>query len=494
MKPTDEQNVALALFGEANNIAIRAGAGTGKTTTLELLAQSTPRRGAYVAFNRAIVEEARRKMPSNVISSTAHSLAFKAVGKDYQHRLNAERVKSHELAKRLGMERAYMSLRLEDGATKVLQPGYLASLVMRSITRFCQTADELPGPQHVPYIEGIDKPDALGRRTWDNNALVRQQVAPTLRKAWDDLSALKGQLPFSHDVYLKLWELRDPRIPGDFLLFDEAQDAAPVMLSAVQKQWDSQLVFVGDDHQQIYEWRGAVNALDQVDAEASAYLTESFRFGQTIADVANRVLSLLGTDMRLTGRGGPSEVRALDVPDAVLTRSNAHAIERVMQFQREGRRPHLIGGGKDVLAFAKAAEDLKNTGKCWHPDLACFESWGEVQEYVENDPQGGDLKLLVGLVDDYGVDVIKHTLSQMPHEDAADVIVSTAHKAKGREWEQVQLGADFAIPGDDALGEWRLLYVAATRARHVLDVESCEALRDLKPGAAGRAGIPGAVS
>jgi len=33
-----------------------------------------------------------------------------------------------------------------------------------------------------------------------------------------------------------MWELDAPRVAADYLMFDEAQDASPVMLSIVQQQ------------------------------------------------------------------------------------------------------------------------------------------------------------------------------------------------------------------------------------------------------------------
>ncbi|MDP9799372.1 superfamily I DNA/RNA helicase [Catenuloplanes nepalensis] len=54
----------------------------------------------------------------------------------------------------------------------------------------------------------------------------------------------------------------------------------------------------------------------------------------------------------------------------------------------------------------------------------------------------------------------------------ADVVVSTAHRAKGREWREVQIGADFREPRPDPYGRHRLPadelmlgYVAVTRAQ-----------------------------
>jgi hypothetical protein len=103
--PTAEQSAALELFGTGKNIAIEAGAGAGKTSTLILLAQSTTRRGQYVAFNKAIVQEAGSKMPGTVTCSTAHSLAFRAVGHQYGDRLqNSRRMRSIDIANRLGID------------------------------------------------------------------------------------------------------------------------------------------------------------------------------------------------------------------------------------------------------------------------------------------------------------------------------------------------------------------------------------------------------
>src|SRR5690606_36286494 len=106
-----------------------------------------------------------------------------------------------------------------------------------------------------------------------------------------------------------------------------------------------------------------------------------------------------------------------------------------------------------------------------HPDLACFGSWGEVRDYVANDPQGDELALLVGLVEEFGGERIIAELSGMPSEDMADLVVSTAHKAKGREWARVRLAPDLLLAdgADTSPEELRLLYVAVTRARLGLD-------------------------
>ena len=38
-------------------------------------------------------------------------------------------------------------------------------------------------------------------------------------------------------------------------------------------------IFVGDSHQQIYQFRGAVDAMKRVDAVKTVHLNQTFRFG-----------------------------------------------------------------------------------------------------------------------------------------------------------------------------------------------------------------------
>ena len=465
--PTDQQQNALDCFATGESLAIEAGAGTGKTSTLTLLAASTPRRGQYVAFNKAIVEDSRARFPQTVTCSTAHSLAFRAVGKKFGHRLNSGRMRSHEIAHRLGLDRFVVTC---GGMPKVLSGTYLAGMTMRAATRFCQSADMQPSGQHLPYVEGIDGMHD-GERGWENNDAVRMFLEPFIEKAWADLASPTGQLPYRHEHYLKTWHLSDPTIGADFIMFDEAQDASPVMLAIVQAQTHAQIVWVGDSQQQIYAFTGAINALASVAAMERAFLTQSFRFGQAIADHANMVLDELAAEIRIQGADAiASIVGDVPNPDAILTRTNAEAVRNVLDLQAQGRRPFLVGGGGELIGFARAAQQLMNGQPTDHQDLACFTKWEEVQEYVSEDAQGHELRLKVSLIDDFTVPAILTALEGMDRAEMADVIVSTAHKSKGREWNSVRLGGDFPDDADDE--ELRLLYVAATRARRALDVSA----------------------
>ena len=111
--------------------------------------------------------------------------------------------------------------------------------------------------------------------------------------------------PLGHDGYLKLWALTNPVIQRDFILLDEAQDTNEVVLDVLKRQ-QSQFVCVGDAHQQIYEWRGAVNAMQRIRTANHCYLTMSFRFGEPIAQAANQILRRLGEQRRIDPRTFPN--------------------------------------------------------------------------------------------------------------------------------------------------------------------------------------------
>jgi hypothetical protein len=86
-------------------VKINACADTGKTSTLEFLAQSTSRRGQYIAFNRDIVRDAKEKFPNTVTCSTSHGLAFKATPSAYRGNSDkmTKKVNANQLAEKVGV-------------------------------------------------------------------------------------------------------------------------------------------------------------------------------------------------------------------------------------------------------------------------------------------------------------------------------------------------------------------------------------------------------
>lgn len=218
-------------------------------------------------------------------------------------------------------------------------------------------------------------------------------------------------------------------------------------------------------------------------AETRMFLTKSFRFGQAVADEANKWLGLLEAPIRLEGfEKVDSKVGylPLEEADAILCRTNAGVMGHCIEGIESGKKVAIVGGTNEIRRFAEAAGELKNGAGTDHPDLAAFQDWGQVKEYVNEG--GSDLKVFVKLIDDYGVEQVLSLSREVVDEKDAEIILSTAHKAKGREWDKVKIGNDFKAPeGDNEASDHKfnraeamLAYVAVTRAKKHLDSEGLQ--------------------
>jgi len=464
LTPTPEQQAAIDVFASGATVVILAGAGTGKTSTLRLLATAgSQAKCLYVAYNKAIQVEAKRSFPRNVEARTAHSLDYRDFGAPMRHRLNGPRVTSRQAAAILKAPGVAL------GDEVVLSASAVASMALRSVANFCHSPDVAITPVHFA------RPEAP--RSTDLSSLAATVVA-VARRAWADLTSLGGRLKPSHDVYLKLWQLSDPVLAYDFVCFDEARDADPATADVVARQ-DAQLVAVGDSAQAIYAWRGATYFLERLDTPARVVLTQSCRFGPAVAEEANVWLGVLDSRLRL--RGSPhrdSTVGTLDAPDAIFCRSNAGCVGEVMAAQDDDRRVALVGGGEDMVGLAEAARRLRAGEPAAHPELVALEDWPEVQDYAEHDPGGSDLAVAVRLIDRHGPEAIIAAVRSCAPEAEAELTVSAAHRAKGREWNQVLVAGDFKKPKPDPVtghpgpirrDETMLAYVTDTRAMTRLD-------------------------
>ncbi|GHC34119.1 DNA helicase [Streptomyces vinaceusdrappus] len=482
---THEQTAAADTFRNGDHLSLQAGAGTGKTTTLNLLAHTTSRQGRYLAYNRAIAQDAAARFPANVRCKTAHSLAYAALGHRYTRRLNAPRRPAWQTGQALGITK---TIRIAD---REITQRTLSNATLRTVTHFCHSSDDTITRHHVPRLRGLEDTD--------HHAQLAEHVVTFARRAWSDLQHPdEGAVRFDHDHYLKMWALTRPRLETDFLLLDEAQDTNPVVEQIFLNQRDhAQLVMVGDSAQAIYHWRGAKDVMAGFNGTRLA-LSQSFRFGPALAEEANRWLRLADAPIRLTGTTAiPTELGTVTEPDAVLCRTNVGAMAQVMTYMAAGRRVALAGGGDNLQALALAARDLKEGRRTHHPELVLFPCWGDLQDYATHDSAGRDLLPLVNLVDTHGTDAILTAVAQLTSERQAQVTVSTAHKAKGREWHRVLVASDFARDKDPAAGvtgdgpapaapvddvEARLAYVAVTRARQRLDLGGLSWIRDHPDG------------
>lgn len=482
MKPTEEQQYAIELAKSGRSFALEALAGTGKSTTLKMIANavSPRRRILYTAFNASVINDAKAGgFPSNVRITSNHGLAYGAFGVAYRNAGRMER----RLTPRVIADYFNLDRQNFPGDLRADEVAYLA---LDAVLRFQQDASRELSLRHV-HVPGSIKADG-----------ARGAAFTLARAIWQQMCDDKSSLPVTHDTYLKRWALTEPRINADLILNDEAQDANGVVIEVLAKQKHAQIIVVGDARQAIYSWRGAVNAMQSFPVEERAFLTQSFRFGDRIAQAANAVLNA-HAQAGVEVRGTPSisdRIGAFDTRGqyTVIARTNAALIGELVN---ETGRVGIVGGVTDMLRLVEGAEKLQRGERALTvPDLMDFRNWAEVEQYA-NTQAGRDLSVLVKLVDAYGTyrltDMLRRCEGNEKDESRCAVILTTAHKSKGREWNHVVLLDDFPAPTDhDLAGEpnpdgetskWtpeeaNLLYVAITRGKQVVNIENVEAWRD----------------
>ncbi|XP_051468115.1 F-box DNA helicase 1 isoform X4 [Apus apus] len=327
------------------------------------------------------------------------------------------------------------------------------------------------------------------------------------KEIWHNMKKLDGDVEKKYkitcDGYLKLWQLSKPQLSGyDVIFVDEAQDCTPAIVDVVLSQ-KCGIILVGDPHQQIYTFRGAVNTLYSVPHTHIYYLTQSFRFGPEIAYVGATILDVCKRirSKTLVGGNQKGDVRGLmEGKRASLSRSNFNVFEDAVKLTGRERpvKIHVIGGLErfglsrihDIWKLSQPAEERRKANLVINDSF--IKRWEETQgflglkEYVER-VDDKDLEGKIAIVEKYKdrvpelVQKIKS--SHVSQEALADYLIGTVHQAKGLEFDTVLIAEDFVkVPSLSAdyqrrikfhVGlypedEWNLLYVAVTRAKKYL--------------------------
>jgi superfamily I DNA/RNA helicase len=269
MQLTAEQQTVLDSNG---NLVINAVAGSGKTTTLIAYAKSRPAgsRILYLAFNKTVKTEAIQKFSAagviNVKVETAHSLAFDYIVKHSNYQV-VPGYKSYECCDML-------AIKTGDRHTDFV----IANHVNKFISYFCNS--KAARVQELNYGSAISDAKAAG--------FVKNFYAVIERFTREALAKMdKAEISVTHDFYLKKFQLSQPALPYDYILFDEGQDASAAMLDVFLQQ-PAVKIIVGDAQQQIYAWRYAINSLQQA-VFPVYHLSSSFRFDEEVALIANKI-------------------------------------------------------------------------------------------------------------------------------------------------------------------------------------------------------------
>lgn len=465
MKPTQEQEAAIENFLSGKNSKINARAGSGKTSTLKLCSAATAAPKIYIAFNKAIATEAQKAFPENTKCSTAHSLAYRSVGRAYA--FNANKLTVNLRARDAAIHLSLPPL-TQISSDQTISDTTVAYITLETIKKFCQSGEQKVENSHFfayPKLTELDIKDFLP---------FRDKIVMLANRLWAEMSSTKTTTPLGFDGYLKVWELSSPSIEYPVLMVDEFQDLNGVLLSVLKNQM-AQLVCVGDPDQQIYSWRGAVNAMELFPCQLNSTLTKSFRFGPEIASLATNMLRTISPGAFVTGLEGKDSKIVLSFTEkpTVIFRKNASILEYVLS-SKDPKKCFVQGGVSEIFSLLEGLHKLANKKPSSHHELLGFKDLTEVETYAKN-ANDANLQRIIKIYNSNDHSTLMNCLDKIPTYYVEGMqILTTAHKSKGNEYKNVELFDDFPEQGGEDgkfnKDETRLIYVAATRAMENLKI------------------------
>lgn len=478
-----------AIINSSGDLRINAVAGSGKTTTIIEYAASRAgnARILYLAFNKSVKLEAARKFEAcgltNTKVETAHSLAYKHIVFKHNYKIKAQGYKNNEICQVLGIQ----------GNGEKHAEFVVANHIAKFAAYFCNS--DKTKVQDLNYLDTIVDVNA---RAFVNSYYKFIEDGTRLFLAKMD----KGEIEITHDFYLKKFQLSNPVLPYDYILFDEAQDASAAMLDVFKKQKATKII-VGDTHQQIYGWRHAVNSLDKADFN-TLHLSTSFRFTQDIADLATNILSWKNhlfecNPVAITGNGDGKK----EASKATIARTNLGLLLNAINYITDNKVKHIYFEG-NISSYTYADDGTSlydvlsllngNRDRIRDQLVGSMKDLEELEEYVEK-TEDHQLATMIEIVREYGNEIhgilksLKELQTTDENRNKAEMIFSTVHRAKGMEYDVVHLVNDFlsetklkelkekqktdktAIADKARLNEEiNLLYVAVTRTKNKLHI------------------------
>jgi len=486
------ENVATG----TGHTVVKAVAGSGKTSSIVEAMKYIPGglSTLFVAFNKGIAEELKKRAPRGVEVSTLHSYGLKTITRTLG-RLRIDDRRSYTLIREMSLEVSSVIAKIEKslkrepsvGLNYDLQRDLVKAVSLAKGSLFIEESQideiidsfDIESPKRSP-VEGVTLlPEAM--QTEFRQAFTKDVISILMRCA--DTS--DGTIDFDDMIWLPVaLDLRQAKF--DRVFVDETQDLNPSQIEMTMRavKANGRICAVGDPRQAIYGFRGADSAaVDNIVKRLEATvlpLSVCYRCCKKIVVKAKEVVPEIefspDAEDGLVLEADISELKSrsgAQPGDFVLSRTNAPLISLCMHFLKEGR-PATIQGrdiGASLAAFVRKSAANTVSALCNY-----VEEWRDVESKrlaeKRRDTQAVEDRAdcILALAD--GARTVADVISRIESlfEDKNDtnrIVLSSTHKAKGMERERVWMLADTyrRRPSDE---ETCLYYVAVTRAQKIL--------------------------
>ena len=342
-----------------------------------------------------------------------------------------------------------------------------------------------------------------------------------------DLLGRIGNLDEADDVVFKAarmienGEVEPNRISKTVLVIDEAQDMSAdeyALVHALMVRNDEmRIIAVGDDDQNIYEFRGSdskyLYQLTEVEGSRFVEMTENYRSGKAVVDFANAFSKRIQGRLKKTPivsmspLTGVVSVHRFSTPNmyiplvrdlisrsaegkvGLLTQTNEEAVILLALLRSRGINAKLIqsadgfhfGALAEVRYFMRSLDAGVSTpiipDDVWETSKKrLFDKYSSSSTlpYLRRCLEVFELTNRKKYYTDFKEFIFESELEDFCDTDGADVTVSTIHKSKGREYDDVYmlLSGYFGVNSE----QLRRYYVGMTRAKknlHIYTDSSC---------------------
>jgi DNA helicase-2/ATP-dependent DNA helicase PcrA len=494
-KPSEQQQAVLDWVknGEGN-LNLKAYAGTGKTSTLMMIAMAIKGMGDGFlgAFNKAIAEEFKERLAQQgsywVKGATIHSAGYSAWTKVTKGLGSPDSYKVKKLAQQVCAWDRKLQTAIKDTVGYAKQEclgvvgcdPYTATEPWQRIIEYYDMREEIRG---IPPEQFISMCQDVYKRSLD---------------------LCKTVIDFDDMILAPLY-YRAPFKKYDWVMIDEAQDTntGRRLIAYESMKADSRLIVVGDPYQSIYGFAGATNnAMDLIKEQMHSEelsLSVTYRCPKSVVSVAQNWVP----DFTAAPNAPQGLVTNLDhtdfwrqsfsFNDAILCRNTRPLVGIAGRLRDKGIQCVVEGqSGKALVALAiKWGEDLDLgtfLDKLREYERTEVSKWmqkgqGERAETIQD--RCGTLRDLCKKLGKGGRKALTEDLAkkiEFLFGDAPGVNtlrLCTVHRSKGREWNRVYLiGRNRYMPSVWAKKDWEqqqetnLMYVAVTRAKvELVEVE-----------------------
>lgn len=443
----------LSPYSDNNIVTVNSVAGSGKTSVCyEIIKALKPKKGFYTAFNKAIVEDSKKKFGNFIDCKTIHALAY-----------------------------------------SVIKPKNIEDFSYLSIE------EDIPYETKASVIKGIDD---FFRSSYTNiyeyleNTTFNEIIQNLILKYTNAM--LVGDIPVTFNYLLKCLHLlllhKEIILEYDLLILDECQDTTAVTLEIFKNIKSKKKIILGDTYQNIYSFIDTVNGFKLLDNTINLKLTKSFRCN---VDIAKKVeiygKQFLSEDFVFTG----VDRENCDIKtESYIARTNASLVYRMHEMHLNHQNYVLTRPINEIFELpialfmaSKGKPILNKKYKYLEKEYEKFEQQGlnkitSFYKYLNETVKDIQLKSAVGLLSNFSnrnINLFEVQSKAKLLRPNKNIILTTAHAFKGLETDYVYIedslnnsianiiNTDSEYLSSEEEENLNVYYVAISRARIALD-------------------------